>query len=81
MKHLLLLICTMALCAVAIPTANNYRLHERRDFTPEAWTQWKKLDGDTLLPVRIGLTQSNLGQGHDLLMELYVFPLSVSVTH
>ncbi|KAJ5780090.1 hypothetical protein N7457_005250 [Penicillium paradoxum] len=65
-----ILICALAASAIAVPTAHNYQLHERRDFTPKAWVEGKKLDGNVSLPVRIGLTQSNLDYGHDLLMDL-----------
>ncbi|KAJ5175794.1 Tripeptidyl-peptidase sed1 [Penicillium canariense] len=49
---------------------HDYEIHERRDYIPNSWIEGKKLDGVTTLPVRIGLTQSNLDRGHDLLMEM-----------
>jgi hypothetical protein len=66
-----LLLGALASCALAVPTAHEYQLHERRDFIPKAWVEGKELDPKVSLPVRIGLTQSNLDYGHDLLMDLY----------
>lgn len=57
---------------MAAPAAHNYQLHERREVIPSSWIEGTRLDGKTLLPVRIGLTQSNLDHGHDLLMDVYV---------
>jgi hypothetical protein len=66
-----IMLCVLAASAMAVPTAHDYQLHERRDFIPESWVEGKKLDGNVSLPVRIGLTQSNLDYGHELLMDLY----------
>ncbi|KAJ5253111.1 hypothetical protein N7489_003521 [Penicillium chrysogenum] len=65
-----IMLCVLAASAMAVPTAHDYQLHERRDFIPESWVEGKKLDGNVSLPVRIGLTQSNLDYGHELLMDL-----------
>lgn len=70
MKSSILLLGVAVVGAVAAP-APHYELHERRDVIPTSWTQGKRLDGSTLLPVRVGLTQSNVDYGHDLLMEMY----------
>ncbi|KGO73973.1 Peptidase S8/S53, subtilisin/kexin/sedolisin [Penicillium italicum] len=64
------LFCALAASAMGVPRAQNYQLHERRDFVPKSWIEGKKLDGNVLLPVRIGLTQSNLDYGQELLMDL-----------
>lgn len=72
-----ILLCALAATAMAVPTAHDYQLHERRDFIPKAWVEGKKLDGKVSLPVRIGLTQSNLDYGHELLMDLYGFTHSL----
>lgn len=65
------MLCALAASAMGVPTAHKYQLHERRDFIPKSWVEGKELDGNVLLPVRIGLTQSNLDYGHELLMDLY----------
>lgn len=72
MKCSILLLGAAAIGAIAVPAPHNYELHEKREFMPSSWVEGKKLDGSTSLPVRIGLTQSNLNHGHDLLMEMYV---------
>jgi tripeptidyl-peptidase-1 len=50
---------------------NTHALHERH--TPHMAQQWSKqgkLSSTTVLPMRIGLKQSNLDIGHDRLMEM-----------
>ncbi|KAF3394531.1 Tripeptidyl-peptidase sed1 [Penicillium rolfsii] len=68
MKSSMLLLLGAAVAVIAMPAPHEYVVHERRDHIPSSWIQGKKLDGSTILPVRIGLTQSNLDRGHDLLM-------------
>ena len=68
------LISTLAACVVAAPAPappSNHVLHEKREFTPRAWEKRDRVDPSQLLPVRIGLTQSNLDQGPGLLDEVY----------
>ncbi|RHZ61276.1 Tripeptidyl-peptidase sed1 [Aspergillus turcosus] len=55
---------------LASPTPDHLVLHERRAVLPRSWTEEKRLDKGSTLPMRIGLTQSNLDRGHDLLMEV-----------
>ncbi|KAF4237496.1 hypothetical protein CNMCM8980_006955 [Aspergillus fumigatiaffinis] len=55
---------------LASPTPNDYVVHERRAVLPRSWTEEERLDKASVLPMRIGLTQSNLDRGHDLLMEV-----------
>lgn len=64
------MLCALSASVMAVPRAHNYQLHERRDFIPKSWVEGKKLEGNVSLPVRIGLTQSNLDYGHELLMDL-----------
>ena len=64
-----LLFLGAAVSAIAVPT-HNYELHERIQPMPTSWIQGKRLDSAISLPVRIGLTQSNLDLGHSLLMEM-----------
>lgn len=54
--------------AVPFPASNV--LHERREYAPKAWIKRDRVHGSATLPVRIGMTQSNLNEGHDLLMEV-----------
>lgn len=62
----------LAAQAAAVPFPGNHVVHERRDNVPKAWTKHAPVDAAAELPVRIGLTQRNLDQGYDLLMEVYV---------
>jgi tripeptidyl-peptidase-1 len=55
--------------ASAIPSVP-YVLHERRVDTPKHWQKTARLAPDFVLPMRIGLTQSNLDIGDELLMEM-----------
>lgn len=63
--------------AVPAPAAEAYHvLHEKRDTIPVAWVKRDSLPAGISLPVRIGLTQSNIDQGPDLLMEVLVLSWS-----
>lgn len=55
---------------VAIPKPASYVLHEKREYDPPVWHRDTRLDGNVLLPMRIGLTQQNLDKGHEMLMEV-----------
>lgn len=63
----------LALAAItsALPTSSNYVLHEKRSGS-SSWAvrDGIKPDGRIKLPVRIGLTESNLHQGDDILMQI-----------
>lgn len=45
-------------------------IHERRDGLPQGWSRHTKAAASSILPMRIGLVQSNLEKGHDLLMDV-----------
>lgn len=72
MKTSILLLGAAAAGALAAPSPRDYEVHERREYIPEYWTEGKRLDGSASLPVRIGLAQSNLDYGHDVLMDMFV---------
>jgi tripeptidyl-peptidase I len=38
----------------------------------EGWVEREHADPSALLPMRIGLKQSNIQKGHDLLMDMFV---------
>ena len=53
----------------SIPGA--YVTHERhRPGHTEGWARRELADAQAILPMRVGLTQSNLDRGHDLLMDM-----------
>ena len=60
----------LAAQALAAPFQATHVLHERREHVPKAWTKRDRIDAAAELPVRIGMIQSNLDKGHDLLMEV-----------
>ena len=55
----------------AAPAEIFQELHERRDSLGD-WVKYERLHADEILPMRVGLTQSNLDKGYDLLMDVYV---------
>jgi hypothetical protein len=55
------------------PLPVNYVEHEHHALhIRHLWEIQSKAHGDMIVPVRIGMTQSNLEKGHNLLMEVYV---------
>lgn len=54
-----------ATAAIAIP--NSHVVHEERAAAPERWVKRARVAPDSILPVRIGLTQSNLDRGEEFL--------------
>lgn len=71
----------ITLSALGVVAAyGDHIVHERRDILPDAWSEIARLGGQEVLPVRIGLAQSNLDKGHDLLMEMYLTQLMLHLT-
>lgn len=74
---LLLLGASFALAsASAIPGQKHHVVHERRSTLPASFDEGYRLDKNTVLPVRIGLAQSNLHIADALLMEVYACPVT-----
>ena len=70
---LLAFTASLAASAAARPAVPaSHVLHEKRDLPPKKWVKRSRLDEEVTLPMRIGMTQSNLHIGDDLLMEVYV---------
>ena len=66
-----LLLGALATCVIAAPAPGaKYALHEKREFAPRAWQKRDRVNPSQILPVRIGLTQSNLDKGPSLLDEV-----------
>lgn len=65
-----LLLAAAGSFAAPTPAESDHVLHERRDLIATAWQKREPLHGDANLPVRIGLTQSNLDRGAELLDEI-----------
>ncbi|TVY34558.1 Tripeptidyl-peptidase [Lachnellula subtilissima] len=58
--------------ALAAPAPVPYTLHEKREVQKEKWTRNLdvKLNRDAVIPISIGLTQRNLENGYDMLMDV-----------
>jgi tripeptidyl-peptidase-1 len=65
---------TAAISILSIATASptsRYVVHERREIGNSAWVPVEaKLNGRTIIPLSIDLTQRNLEKGHDFLMDI-----------
>jgi tripeptidyl-peptidase-1 len=58
----------LAALAEASPFAGTHVVHEKRDAPLKKWVKRDALNPRAVLPMRIGLVQSNLDKGHDMLM-------------
>jgi tripeptidyl-peptidase-1 len=59
----------VAVCE-AVPTPSKYAVHEKRSSIPRLWNRGSRVERDAILPIRIGLTQSNLESGEVHLMDV-----------
>ena len=60
----------IALTTTAAPTYTSLVVHEKRQSKPLNWEKYSRVDRSVVLPVRIGLIQSNLDNGPALLDEV-----------
>ena len=67
MKLAIILTAAAGLTA-AVP--DTHVVHERRELSSSRWIKRDRVPGDVLLPVRIGLAQTNIDKAHGYLMEL-----------
>ena len=63
---LLALICL----TIAYPRSASHVLHEKRELTHPRWVKRSEIPSSAKLPMRIGLTQSNLDKGMDYIMDV-----------
>lgn len=54
----------------ASPVVAPHLIHEKRDSLPHGWVKRYAVDGNAELPMRIALTQNNLHNAHDWLMDV-----------
>lgn len=67
----IIVLSIFVLVTLASPNTKIYSLHERRDeLATRKWVKQQRLGPWATLPMRIGLAQSNLEKGHDLLMDV-----------
>ena len=74
------LVVAFAACSYAAPHPASHVVHEKRHFTPSQWTKRDRIPSEAILPMRIGLTQNNLENGHDFLMDVYVLEMLAIMT-
>jgi len=66
MRFSLIAVCGLLTGALAAPTiSKRHVVHEKRDRLPARWGKRSKLHGDSVLPMRIALTQRNLDKGDE----------------
>lgn len=68
-RSFLTLLSLVALVA-ADPLISRHVLHEKRAHTPAGWARSRKHDAAAVLPLRIGLTQSNMDRLEEMLLEV-----------
>lgn len=56
----------------AAPPSIKHALHEKRQAPSSDLVKVARIESTAILPMRIGLTQSNPEKGHDFLMEVWV---------
>jgi len=54
----------------AAPTLASYVVHEKRASSPRLWNRGERVDGEAILPIRIGLTQNSLEDAEIHLMDV-----------
>lgn len=61
----------LAVSAFAAPAPPTHVVHEKREHQLNKWSRRDvKLNRDAVIPMSIGLTQSNLDQGYEFLMDV-----------
>lgn len=68
--QLIAAVLALAVGCHAIPTPNSHALHEKRASLPRFWERGSRVESDAILPVRIGLAQSNLDKADEFLMDV-----------
>lgn len=63
-------VAAIAALASAAPASIKHVLHEERQFPPSDYKKGARIEGSAVLPLRIGLTQTNLENGYDHLMDV-----------
>ena len=66
----LTIVAVIATISNAAPAPIRHVLHEERHAPPTEWIKGARIESDAILPMRIGLSQTNLEKGHDFLMEV-----------
>ena len=74
MVRLLMTVAAAALFLLCggTPTQSSHAIHEKREVTHPRWMKRDRIHPSVKLPMRIGLSQSNLDRGMEYLMDVYV---------
>jgi len=70
MLVMLSIVVAIAALVNAAPKPAPHVLHEKREFPSRDWIKGARIEKDAIIPMRIGLTQTNLENGYDLLMDV-----------
>ena len=63
-------VAAIAALVNAAPAPIKHVLHEERTGLSADWTKGARIEKTAVIPMRIGLTQTNLERGYDYLMEV-----------
>jgi tripeptidyl-peptidase-1 len=66
----IVVVAAIAAFSNAAPPSIRHVIHERRQAPSLDWVKVARIEKTAILPIRIGLTQSNIDKGHDFLMEV-----------
>ncbi|KAH8703187.1 putative protease S8 tripeptidyl peptidase I [Talaromyces proteolyticus] len=66
----LAVVSALAALSVAAPSPARHILHEKRHRPSTDWVKTSRVESSAILPIRIGLMQTNLHNGPDYLMEV-----------
>jgi tripeptidyl-peptidase-1 len=66
----LAVLAAIAAFSTAAPATLRHAVHEKRSTPAKGWVKGARIEGNAILPMRIGLAQKNLEKGYDLLMEV-----------
>lgn len=70
LRTLTLYLLAPLLVVHGVPTPEHHVVHETREYLSSAWVKRDKLSGERYLPMRIGLTQSELENAEYHLMSV-----------
>lgn len=79
--HVATLVASLITSSLALATPSKHVLHEKRTAALKRWAKREEVPSTAVLPMRIGLVQSNIdnGVGASLLDRMYAFSLQLSI--
>ena len=63
-------VLSIAALIAATPAPVNHVVHEKRTTESSDWKKGPRLEKGAIVPMKIGLTQTNLEKGYDYLMDV-----------